>query len=92
MSFVSRRPGYDVTVDGGFVDRGRWVVHGVVTYRRTSSNESWEDVESDGRLDLMIGIARESRRGHAAGARRRDVVVEGDRELEELFGYPPAGR
>jgi hypothetical protein len=92
MSFVSRRPGYDVTVEGGFDGSGRWVVHGVVTYRRTSSVECWEDLESDGRLDLMIGIARESRRGHAAGARRLDVVVEGDREIAELFGYPPAGR
>lgn len=92
MGFVSRRPGYDVTVEGRFDGRGRFVVHGIVTYRRTLSTESWDDLEADGRLDLMIGIARESRRGHAAGVRRVDVVVEGDRELAELFGYPPATR
>jgi hypothetical protein len=85
MSYSTVHDNYGVYVDGRFASPGQWVVHGVVTYRPGPQVSSKADQESEARLDLMVGIARESQRGRAAGARNVHVFIEGDKELAGLF-------
>lgn len=85
MAYSSRQPNYDVSVEGRFVGSGQWVVHGRVAFGPDGAPSLPYDAESEARLDLMVGIARESRRGYDAGARNVHVVIEGDRELAGLF-------
>lgn len=85
MGYSVGRASYEITVEGGFVGPGQWVVHGVVHHKPGPSVASRADAESEARLDLMVGIARESRRGNDAGARNVHVVIDGDREIAGLF-------
>ena len=85
MAYLSSGPDYDVAAYGGFVGRDEWVVHATIAYRSDLENKSRETLEADARLDLLIGIARESHRGRDAGARSVHVLVQGDTLLAGLF-------
>ena len=65
--------------------RGQWVVHAVLEYVRSGPIEARVEIESEARLELLIGIARETSRGRAMGARSVHVLVEGDREIAGFF-------
>jgi hypothetical protein len=85
MAYHSDRFGFTLHVEGRFVGRGQWVVHAVLEYLAFAPIESRHELEAEGRLELLIGIARESSRGRAVGAHSIHVLVEGDREIAGFF-------
>ena len=85
MAYQSDRFGFTVHVEGKFVGRGQWVVHAVLEYVRSGPREARVELESEARLELLIGIARETSRGRAMGAHSVHVMVEGDREIAGFF-------
>jgi hypothetical protein len=85
MAYKSDRFGFTVHVEGRFVGRGQWVVHAVLQYLAFGPIESRGDLEAEARLELLIGIARESSCGRALGAHSVHVLVEGDREIAGFF-------
>ena len=85
MAYLSSGPGYDVAAYGGFVGHDEWVVHATIAFRSDLASKRRENLEADARLDLLIGIARESHRGRDAGARSVHVVIQGDSMLAGMF-------
>ena len=85
MGYVWKGPTLRVAVGGRFVGQGQWIVHGIVERPSVPFAEPTEGDATEARLELMIGVARESRKGRARGARSVHVVIEGDREMEGLF-------
>jgi hypothetical protein len=85
MSYSLTHAAYEITVTSGFIDSDRWLVHGAVAFGPAIPDETLGRLEPEARLDLMIGIARESSRGRHAGARSVVIAIEGDRELSGLF-------
>ena len=85
MAYECRRSHFTVTVRSGFISRSQWAVHAVVDYLPDGPVGNWSDVESEARLELMLGIARESRRGGDDGTGNVVVLVEGDTEVAGLF-------
>ena len=85
MAYVCERPEFTVTVKAGFISEWQWAVHAAVSYRTGDPFRPRPQVEADARAELMTGIARESRRGRAAGASTVLVRVEGDREIAGIF-------
>jgi len=79
------RPHFNVTVSSGFISERQWAVHAVVTYRPLGLVGIRREIEAEARLELMIGISRESRVGRDRGARTVVVLVEGDREIAGFF-------
>lgn len=65
MPYHCKRDHFTVTVSSGFISDWQWAVHAVVTYDAEGLVQSRRDIESEAQLELMIGIARESRRGRA---------------------------
>ncbi len=85
MPYRCERPDFGVIVEGGFVDTHRWFVHAVLEYRAGLAADARSRLEAEARLELMLGVVRESRRGRDLGARRVVVLVEGDREVAGFF-------
>ena len=93
MAYTCRRPHFTVTVKSGFISQSQWAVHAVVDYIHDAPAERRQYIEAEARLELMIGIARESRRGGDKLAGNVLVLVEGDREAAGLFsGGEPCQR
>ena len=76
---------YSVKIDGGFVEGHKWVIHGIVAYRRILAAKARTDIEAEARTELMLAIARESRLARSQGARSVYVSIEGDDELAGFF-------
>jgi hypothetical protein len=85
MAYHSDRFGFTVNVEGRFVGRGQWVVHAVLEYQPFAPTEAPGELEAEARLELLIGIARESSLGRALGAHSVHVLVEGDSEIAGFF-------
>jgi hypothetical protein len=85
MAYECRRPHFTVSVKSGFISQSQWAVHAAVEYLSGGPVGSWTDIETEARLELMIGIARESRHGGDVGADNVLVLVEGDTEVAGLF-------
>jgi hypothetical protein len=85
MSYALDRPGFSVRIDGGAVDHGQWLIHGVVQYRPYLAAESEVDVVGEARRELILAIARASRSARARGARSVYVAVDGDDEIAGFF-------
>lgn len=85
IAYSCEDPRYTVTVESGFADATRWMVRGVLEYRTHLSSRAREHIEAEARLQLMIGIVRESRRGRDLGVRDVDILVEGDPETARFF-------
>jgi hypothetical protein len=81
--------GYSIHVDGGFIDKGQWLVHGVVTYRPYAVSRAPIDVSAEARRKVVLAVARETRSACARGARSVYVLVDGDDALGGLFRYRP---
>jgi hypothetical protein len=79
------RPSFSVRVDGGFVDHGQWLIHGVVAYRRQRAAKPRINVEAIARRELILALAQETRTARALGARSVFVVVDGDDEVAGFF-------
>jgi hypothetical protein len=93
MAHECRRPYFTVTVKSGFISQSQWAVHAVVQYRADAPVEQRQFIEAEARLELMIGIARESRRGGDRLAGNVVVLVEGDHDAAGLFsGGEPCHR
>jgi hypothetical protein len=85
MAYECHRPHFTVTVKSGFISQSQWAVHGVVEYLPDAPAERRQYIEAEARLELMIGIARESRRGGDKLAGNVLVLVEGDHDAAGLF-------
>jgi hypothetical protein len=85
VAYRTEHPEFAVTVKSGFISDWQWAVHAVVAYRGHGFGGRRREIEDEARNELMSGIARESRRGRAEGARTVVVLVEGDRELAGFF-------
>lgn len=85
MGYTTERPHYTVTVRSGFISDWQWAVHAVVEFRSLGLHGIRKEIETEARLELMIGISRESRVGRDRGARTVVVLVEGDREVAGFF-------
>jgi len=85
MGYQSDRFGFTVNVEGRFVGRGQWVVHAILRYEAPLLVQSRDEIEEEARLELLIGIARETSVGRAKGAHSVHVLVEGDREIAGFF-------
>jgi len=85
MGYHVERSDFVVSVDGTFVQRGRWLVRGSIEYRPRLSGATLSRVIPEARLKLMVGIVREARHGREQGARRVDVLVHGDAETSGFF-------
>jgi hypothetical protein len=84
-TFKLDRPGFSVSVDGGFVDQGQWLIHGVVQYRPYLAVESKADIEDEARRELLSAVTRASRSARGLGARSVYVTVDGDDEIAGFF-------
>jgi hypothetical protein len=85
MWFSSDHRGVRILVRGEFVAPRQWLIHatvaggfGIATARRAASRRRTLS-------ELWQGIALESRVGRHLGALTVRVVVDGDREIVELF-------
>ena len=85
MAYECRRPDFTVTVKSGFISQSQWAVHAVVAYRPDAFAGRRQYIEAEARLELMLGIARESRRGGDKLAGNVLVLVEGDAKVRGLF-------
>jgi len=85
MAYTSDCPHFTVTVSSGFISDWQWAVHAVVDYRTLGPAGMRTAIEAEARLELMIGIARESRLGRDRGARSVVVFVEGDPQVVGFF-------
>ncbi len=99
MPYERRSDAYAVRVQGKFVGGGRWFVHGRVDYLPPVGDEPSADLQAEARVELLLGIARESRLGREKGARDVHVIIEGDEEtrgffelVEEVSGAEPPSR
>jgi hypothetical protein len=84
-SYAFDRPGFSVRVDGGFVDSGKWMIHGVVAYGSHLTTGARRDVEIDARRALVLAVARDTRSARELGARAIYVLVEGDDQVAGFF-------
>jgi hypothetical protein len=84
-SITVDRPGFSVRIDGGFVGRHHWLIHGVVAYRPHLAAESKVDLEDEARRELLSAVTRASRSARAQGARSVFVAVDGDDEIAGFF-------
>lgn len=85
MARALSRLGYSVRVDGGFVDSGQWLIHGIVEYGSEGHGPSQDDVAAEARRELVTVISEEARVARARGAKQIYVVVDGDEEVAGLF-------
>jgi hypothetical protein len=85
IDYAIDRPGFSVRIDGGFVDRGQWLIHGVVRYRPDLSAASRIDVEDEARREILSAVTRVSRSARVQGARSVYVSVDGDDEIAGFF-------
>ena len=86
MPYACDRPHFTVTVTSGFISDRQWAVHAVVEYRTLGLDGIPKRIETEARLEMMIGISRDSQLGRDRGARSVVVVAEGDREIAGLLG------
>jgi hypothetical protein len=89
MATASERPRLNVSISSAFISDWQWAIHAVVEYPEPRSADEREAIEREAQFELAMGIVRESRIGRARGARSVIVLVDGDREMAELFGRPP---
>ncbi len=85
MGYALEFSDYSVKIEGGFVDGGKWMIHGIVAYRSAQAAKAQSDIEAEARTELMLAIARESRLARAQGARSVYVTIDGDEELAGFF-------
>jgi len=85
MAYECCRPHFTVTVKSGFISQAQWAVHAVIAYLPDAPAEQRQFIEAEARLELMIGIARESRCGGDKLAGNVLVLVEGDHVAAGLF-------
>ena len=89
MSYASERPRLNVSIRSAFISDWQWAIHAVVEYPQPHSAEEREAIEREAQFELAMGIVRESRIGRSRGARSVIVLVDGDREMAELFNRFP---
>lgn len=85
MAYVCRHPAFTVTVESGFVEKGRFAVHGRVSYAPKVARGIRNSAETAALLAMIAGISRESQSGRERGARRVYISVDGDRGLSGIF-------
>lgn len=85
MGYRCARSGYDVRVDGVFLDRSRYAIHAVVRFAPDVTESERERLAPEAQIELLLAIVGESQRGRDRGARMVYVAVEGDRELAGFF-------
>jgi hypothetical protein len=83
--------GFVVSVDGGFIDSRRWLVHAVLCYGSSVPEGRHVDLARCAQVELALGIVRQAERGRRLGARRVHVLVEGDADTAAIFGGAGAG-
>jgi len=85
VNYALDRPGFSLRLDGGLVDHGQWLIHGVVQYRPHLARESRSDVEDEARRELLLAVSRASQSARNQGARSVYVAVDGDAEIAGFF-------
>jgi hypothetical protein len=88
--YALERRGYSIRVEGGFIDHGQWLVHGVVTFRPYAVTRTPLDVSAEARREVLLAVARAARSARSLGARAVYVLVDGDDELSGLFRHRPS--
>jgi hypothetical protein len=86
---MNSQPDFTVAVEGAFDEAGVWIIDTKVTFRDDLTFEQRDALVGQGRLALLVGIAREAARGRSLGADR--VRVHLDHMTRAGLGDLPAG-
>jgi hypothetical protein len=87
MSYRRQRPDYEVRVDGLFLTRSRFVIHGIVVYKPRLPVGARERAELAAQTELLVAIAGESQRARDRGARTVHVTIDGDPGMDRFFRW-----
>ena len=85
MGYRFEHPDFHVAVDGGFVARRAWLIHAAISHRKGLGVEARQRLASEANLEVIRGIARETRVGWSRGAEKVRVMFDTDGVIDRFF-------